>query len=124
MDFLSDDELDNNMASTSKKSTTPKKKRAIRNELTQNEKKRSHKQLFRSEWLQMSEFKNWMRSVPDDDTKFKCIACNSNLRCGKSEIEKHAAGGKHKSNLKGIQGTPTLNLLVRNIDTKSEKLKN
>lgn len=121
MEKLSDDELDIH----SKKSITPKKKRSIRNELSKPEKKRAvHQQLFRSEWLQLNEFKNWLQSDPKDATKCRCVACNVSLRCGKSELDKHSMGIKHQSNLKSLRGTLSLTSMVRTIDEKSEKLNN
>lgn len=49
------------------------------------------------------EYKLWLREVPSDNTKCKCIACNCILICGKSEITKHSVGIKHKINIKSIQ---------------------
>jgi len=82
--------------------STPKKKRAIRNELTKTELKRTNRKLFRQEWLS---------EVPNDNTKYKCKACNVILSCGKSELEKHNEGKKHQANVKGLKGTYELNTL-------------
>ncbi|KAL5238898.1 hypothetical protein ACI65C_006308 [Semiaphis heraclei] len=86
------------------KQSTPKKKWAIRNELTKAERKRVQTKLFCQEWLQVEEYKHWLRNVTTDPTKFKCIACNSILTCGNSELTKHSLGLKYKSNVKGLRG--------------------
>lgn len=57
MEKLSDDELDIH----SKKSITPKKKNVLFVMSFQNLKKGAvYQQLFRFEWLQLNEFKNWL----------------------------------------------------------------
>lgn len=104
------------------KQSTPKKKRAIRNELTKNEKKRVQTKLFCQEWLQEEEYKHWLRNVPSDPTKFKCIACNSILTCGKSELTKHSLGLKHKSNVKGLRGGMSMTSFIKT-DEQSENSK-
>jgi hypothetical protein len=51
---------------------------------------------FRLEWLDVPEFKDWLSPDPDSPYKARCLACNTILNAGKSELEKHAAGAKHE----------------------------
>jgi hypothetical protein len=50
---------------------------------------------FRMEWLDVPEFKDWLSPDADSPYKAHCLACNTILNAGKSELEKHAAGAKH-----------------------------
>jgi hypothetical protein len=51
---------------------------------------------FRMEWLDVPEFKDWLSPDADSPYKARCLACNTILNAGKSELEKHAAGAKHE----------------------------
>jgi len=51
---------------------------------------------FRIEWLDVPEFKDWLSPDADSPYKAHCLACNTILNAGKSELEKHAAGAKHE----------------------------
>jgi len=88
--------------------STPKKKRLQRNET------RIQTKLFRYEWLEINDFKYWLKELPNDKTKCKCVACNSILVCGKSELEKHNLGKKHISNMRGLRGSKNMNLFIQN----------
>jgi hypothetical protein len=57
---------------------------------------RRYRKPFRMEWLDVPEFKDWLSPDPDSPHKARCLACNTILNAGKSELEKHAAGAKHE----------------------------
>ena len=97
----------NNMAP---KDLTPKKKRKIRNELTSIERGKNQKGVknFQSSWLDEPSFKGWLESLPNDATKCRCRACDKVLTAGKSELEKHAAGNKHRQNALGLSNTTNI----------------
>jgi hypothetical protein len=61
-------------------------------QLAQQRKRKS----FRLEWLDIPEFKDWLSPDPDSPYKARCLACNTVLNAGKSELEKHATGAKHE----------------------------
>lgn len=61
-------------------------------QLAQQRKRKS----FRLEWLDIPEFKDWLSPDPDSAYKARCLACNTVLNAGKSELEKHATGAKHE----------------------------
>lgn len=103
--------------------STPKKTRAIRNELSKSEKKRTNRKLFRQEWLTIDKFKNWLAEVPNDQTKAKCKACNIIVACGKSELEKHNKGKKHKHNIQSLKGTFKLDTLFSGSPQNSQVTK-
>ncbi|XP_050530204.1 uncharacterized protein LOC126899370 [Daktulosphaira vitifoliae] len=110
--------------------STPKKKRALRNELSKEEKKRVHIKLFRKEWLEIKDYKFWLQEISNDKTKCKCVACNVVLVSGKSELAKHSEGKKHLSNIKSLRGSQNLKVLTKNIkyedknkDIKSAEIK-
>ena len=51
---------------------------------------------FDDEWLLMPDYKEWLRKVPEDSTKFKCIMCHKST-AGKSAVTEHNEGKKHKA---------------------------
>ncbi|XP_039277507.1 peroxiredoxin isoform X2 [Nilaparvata lugens] len=53
---------------------------------------------FRPEWMMYDMFKDWLRPHPNPENAM-CAACDSVIKAGKSELEKHAAGKKHLKNL-------------------------
>lgn len=87
------------MASTS----TPKKKRQARNELSRDEKVKKSPKTFVSSWLDDPEFKGWLAPLPDNPQKCKCMPCNVVILCGRSELQKHASGKKHSENVKSVK---------------------
>lgn len=48
------------------------------------------------EWIEDAEFAGWLDKFANDEYFCLCTVCNSQLRCGKSELRKHAATEKHK----------------------------
>uniref|UniRef100_A0A2S2NTP9 Zinc finger protein n=1 Tax=Schizaphis graminum TaxID=13262 RepID=A0A2S2NTP9_SCHGA len=46
--------------------------------------------------------------------KCKCKVCNVQLKCGKSELEKHASSQKHKLNVRSISSSTTLSSFMTN----------
>lgn len=60
------------------------------------ENKKYRKQRFRPSWLQIADFKCWLERVENYVFKYKCKACNKILKCGKSDLLKHAATSNHK----------------------------
>ena len=58
---------------------------------------------FRLEWLDVPEFKDWLSPDPDSPFKARCLACNTILNAGKSELEKHAAGAKHEKAVESLK---------------------
>lgn len=106
---------------TFKKTNTPKKKRAARNELTTKEKERVNRKLFRQEWLNHEDFKNWLKKIPNHKLKYKCIACNIILSCSKSELEKHNKGKKHSDNVKSLRGLKNMSSFVNRPSKTSTK---
>ena len=54
---------------------------------------------FDDEWLQMDEFKDWLKKVDGDHNKYRCILCKkTNLlsSSGKATLTEHAEGAQHK----------------------------
>lgn len=63
------------------------------------------KQKFRDEWLNMKEFKNWLRPVKENPLKAYCCYCRFEMISELSTVKKHMNSIKHKSALKSITGT-------------------
>jgi len=76
---------------------------------------------FKKEWLELSQFKNWLKEIPNNNLKCKCIACNTILSCGKSELVKHCNEAKHIANAKGIKGTKPISMNSSMSVTSSQK---
>lgn len=91
-------------ASTSKRCATPVNKRRTRHEAKQE----AYQQKFKESWSSNPAFKGWLASNDRDPYVAKCIACNAELKCGKSELLKHSATTKHKKNVVKKQGTQTI----------------
>ncbi|KAK3931067.1 Zinc finger protein 862, partial [Frankliniella fusca] len=89
----------------SRRSTTPVSRRRYRGELSSAEKKAEQRvKTFQESWLHLDIFKDWLRRVPDNPEKARCRACNAVMNAGKSELEKHAQGKKHKELLASTRG--------------------
>lgn len=58
---------------------------------------------FRSEWLSLPEFKGWL--VEHTTTEAKCKACGVTIKCGKSDLLKHAKTAKHLAAIRSINCT-------------------
>jgi len=54
-----------------------------------------YKQKFRDMWLQMSEFRIWLRRDPEDSYKARCRFCKCLLNTKISELRSHAMTQKH-----------------------------
>jgi len=81
------------------------KVRTPRGEQTKNLNHRKKK--FRDEWLNMKEFKNWLRPVKENPLKAYCCYCRFEMISELSTVKKHMNSIKHKSALKSITGTKT-----------------
>lgn len=79
--------------------------------------------MFRQEWLNNEDFKYWLKEIPNNKLKCKCIACNIILSCGKSELEKHNKGKKHSDNVKSLRGLKNMSSFVsRPTETSTKEL--
>jgi hypothetical protein len=58
---------------------------------------------FRLEWLDVPEFKDWLSPDPGNPYKAHCLACNTILKAGKSELVKHASGAKHEKAVEALK---------------------
>lgn len=94
-------------------------------------KQKSYSQKFKREWLEVSQFRGWL--VTHEKSKYlcKCKACEVELRCGKSELEKHAATEKHKKNVLKTRGQQSMSSFfqketvhTRNVSEAEIKLAN
>lgn len=73
----------------------------------------AYKKKFQPEWLgTTSPFKNWLRPIYDNKNKCKCIACDSILVCGKSELDKHASSKKHQKKVLAMPRESPVNEVV------------
>jgi len=60
--------------------------------------KKVQKKIFRQQWLDIPEFKLWLREAPNDATSFYCLMCDRPFIGGLSEIYQHAESNMHKDN--------------------------
>lgn len=93
-------------------------KRNIENSVSSTKKKR-----FQAAWLEEEKYKNWLQPVPEDQNKAFCKACCSSFICGKTEINKHSNGVKHKENLKSIENTPNIKSIFQINSSEVNKVK-
>ena len=55
--------------------------------------------VFQEQWLQKTEFRRWLASVPGNKRQAKCTLCKKVVdiaAMGESALRSHAKGGKHK----------------------------
>jgi len=57
--------------------------------------KKSRKAVFRQEWLDIEQFKVWLREVPHDASLFFCSICDKSIVGGLSQIYRHAKSKAH-----------------------------
>lgn len=60
-----------------------------------NEKKSFNKTKFQPQWLDINEFKYWLREAENDES-FSCAICKKTFQGGLSQIKRHADSKKHK----------------------------
>jgi len=53
---------------------------------------------FQPQWLEIDQFKSWLREIPHDAKSFSCITCNKTITTGLSDIYRHAESKIHKKN--------------------------
>ena len=61
--------------------------------------KRKYLSKFNPDWLEMDQFKSWLKIVKEDDTAAYCNTCMSKFDVGNiglAAIESHGRGTKHK----------------------------
>jgi len=114
-----DDDFDTTEESTP---STPKRKRRNRGELSKAEKEgdQRSKKIYQAAWESLPQFKGWLKPVKNDIHKGFCSACKVQVLCGKSELEKHAMGVKHVRNVKGIQGTSSIETSFAKVSASSK----
>lgn len=71
-------------------------------------KQKVYDQKFKSEWLQMPQFKGWLAEHPTNKLLCKCVACKTELKCGKSDLEKHGLTKKHQDKVKQHEQIPSV----------------
>jgi len=67
-------------------------------------KKSSAQKVFQQSWLEYPEFKGWLARVPNNVHLARCLCCRKDLKCGKSELQKHCKGPSHVTAAKGFKG--------------------
>ncbi|EZA62768.1 uncharacterized protein LOC105274686 [Ooceraea biroi] len=67
--------------------------------------KAPRRKMFQPQWLEIDEFKSWLRKVPHDDTLCFCSICDKTISVGLSHIYRHAESKTHikKSAMSGVE---------------------
>jgi len=78
----------------------------IKKHLLQNNDDSSRKtcKTFQPKWLEIEQYKCWLREVPHDTSSFFCLICNvyRTVGSGLSHIERHAESEKHLNECKNF----------------------
>lgn len=75
------------------------------------------KKVFCKEWLIDPEFRDWIREYEGDKYKVICTVCQMVLVAGRSDLQRHAAGKKHQTNLSLVlKPRKSLNEIVEELD--------
>lgn len=98
---------------------TPVKKRKIRHELG---KQKCYDQKFKREWLEKPQFKGWLREHISNEHLCHCAPCDCDLRCGKSELQKHLVTEKHKKNVAKMAGVVSVGKFFQKKTIHSKKV--
>lgn len=56
---------------------------------------KSYTQKFRHEWLQLSEFKGWLKQPTTNKSKPTCTVCSTTITCTKTGIKRHGKSATH-----------------------------
>jgi len=69
----------------------------IKKNLLHNESLQKTCKIFRHKWLDMEQYKCWLREVPHDTSLFFCLICDKYITIGGglSNIQQHAESKKH-----------------------------
>lgn len=70
--------------------------------------KRQKTQRYLEKWESDPKFKGWLRQSKKGPDFFHCAACDTDGKAGKSEIEKHAEGKKHKKFAEAVKTTKSV----------------
>lgn len=78
------------------------------------------KRVFKDNWLQVTEFKNWLskKTAPSGEMKPFCKLCTNWLTCSMTAIKRHAASQKHQARIKMSATTGSIAQLMRQINNK------
>lgn len=60
---------------------------------------------FRDSWMQLDEFKNWLKrssKVQNNNEFAKCIICNDDILAHKADIRRHGLSSKHKKSFSQV----------------------
>jgi len=60
--------------------------------------KEQRKKKFHPQWLEIDQFKSWLREIPHDANSCSCITCNKTITAGLSDIYRHTESKIHKKN--------------------------
>jgi hypothetical protein len=73
------------------------------------------KRVFKDNWLQVTEFKNWLskKTAPSGEMKPFCKLCTNWLTCSMTAIKRHAASQKHQARIKMSATTGSIAQLMR-----------
>lgn len=71
-------------------------------------KRQPYTQKYTVKWENDPKFRSWLTGSSKGPLYFHCKLCNSDGKAGKSEIEKHAAGAKHKKIVESAQSTASV----------------
>lgn len=54
-----------------------------------------YKQKFRHEWMQIKEFKGWLKPPSQGNSKPMCSVCACSISCAKTAIDRHRKSSAH-----------------------------
>ncbi|XP_029172984.1 uncharacterized protein LOC114941950 [Nylanderia fulva] len=79
--------------------------------------KKSRKSIFQQKWLDIEQFKFWLREVPEDANLFFCSICEKSIAGGLSHIQRHAESKTHinmfnKNNIEVNKSNADLNTQI------------
>lgn len=65
------------------------------------------KKAFRQQWLEIEQFRSWLREVQHNSNMFFCIFCDKAVSGGLSQIYRHGESKIHKENAEKYDGEPS-----------------
>jgi hypothetical protein len=77
--------------------------------------------VFCNKWLEMDEFKGWLKPVPTDKYKLKCDCCNKIITCGKTQLKRHAESKIHLQNAKKLKQNQKLDEFIKSNESERRK---
>ncbi|CAG4962241.1 unnamed protein product [Parnassius apollo] len=82
--------------------------------------KKKYRQQFRDEWLQLQDYRKWLKRDKKSIYKCICTVCDSSLIADLGAIKRHSEGAKHKLRLPALSHVRTIDNIFKSQQRASD----